>query len=300
MALPLLVLLAGLATFLVRRASEGSVTTAGATLAWTPSVAVRVPRRWPAIRDLSRAEARSLFRHPLAYGGAAIALLTTGLGGTTDGVRAYFELTGAGASGLYLPTLLFLAAHLTATRARRAGTEEVFDTAATSNVDRTLASCLAGVRVAVAVLGGVLLAALYYRIAGADLPTWPGPFELLILPLSVLGAVTLGTMVGRWLPWRGVGPPFLVLLIAVTGLLVGDMGPRAPLFASYTELVSWEETGHVTIPLHLSAAHAMYLLGLDAMAVVGAVLRDSRTRVWWVLGFVAVAFTAAMGAWQVS
>ena len=300
MALPLFVLVATVVLVLVRRSSAGTIATAGATLAWTPTLVVRVPRRWPAVRDLARVEARTLFRHPLLFAGGALALLSIGIGGTSDGARAYFELTGAGASGLYLPPLLFLAAHLDATRARRARTEEMLDTAATTIVDRTLASCLAGGYVAVAVFAAVVAAAVGYRIAGVDLPHDPGSFELLLLPMSALGAVTLGTMVGRWLPWRGVGVPFLILLIVVTGLLVGDAGPGAPLFASYTELVHWEETGHVSIPAHIPAAHALYLLGLDAMAVVGAVLRDSRTRAWWAIGFGAVAFTAAMGAWQVS
>ena len=292
----LLVLLGVLA---VRRRTAGSVALAGVPVAWTPTVVVRAPRRWPVVRDLGRVEARKLVGHPMVVFGGLIALLSTGVGAFEPGPQAYFELTGSGGIGLYVPPLVFLATHLNVTRARRAGTGEVLASTATTPVDRTLAFCFAGVYVAAGVLAFVVVGTAFYAVVGTDMPRTPGPFELLLLPASVLGAVTLGTMVGRWLPWRGVGPAALVVLVAATLWITGSAVDQ-PLFVSFVDLVDWEATGHVDIAVHVPAAHALYLFGLDAMAVVGAVLHDTRTRVWWVLGFAAVVWTAAMGAWQVS
>ena len=297
MPMLVLVLLIAWVVNLVNRRAPRTVAAVGATVPWTPTSVVRVPSSWPAIRALGRVEARQLRRHPLVVAGLLLAMLGTGLGPATDSAQAFFELTGSGGSGLYLPPLLFLGAHLDATRARRAGTQDLLAATPSSAVDRTLGSCLAGVVVAGAVFVIVLLGLALYQVTGTDLPRSPGVFELLLLPLSSFGAVALGTMAGRWAPWRGAGPPLLVLLVAGS-IAISGISDSSGLFLSYVDLVPWEATEDPAIAAHVPVAHAGYLLGLDAMAVVGAVLRDRRTRLWWALGFLAVAWTAAMGLWQ--
>ncbi|HWL35666.1 MAG TPA: hypothetical protein VNQ77_05680 [Frankiaceae bacterium] len=301
MVIPLAVMLVALVVTLRQRSLAGTVGTPAPALPWTPTSVTRDPSRWRVVRTLGLVEARKLAKHPVAACGVVLALLAVGFSTGIDGTQAYSELTGAGAAGLYLPLMVFLAAHLNVTRARRAGAEDLLGAAPPGQVDRTLAACFAGVVAAGAVLAGVLVAYAYFGATGTDMIRRPGPFELLPLPLSVLGAATLGTMIGRWLPWRGVGPPVLVLLVGVSIALAAD-GPDdiGPLFVPFVDFVGSEEGTRVALPLHVPAAHALYLLGLDAMAVVGAVLRHRRTALWWGLGAAAVLWTAAMGAWQVS
>jgi hypothetical protein len=298
--LPLVVLLA-LVWLYQRRAVTGTVGAPDAVVAWAPATVVRDRSRWRVIRTLGLVEARRLARHPVVLAGTALAVMAFGLSPGAEDAQSYFELTGSGSAGLYLPPLVFLAAHLDATRSRRAGTGDLLDAAATDQVVRTLAACFAGVVAAGGVLLLVLAGYAWYRATGRVLPRWPGPFELVLLPLSVLGATALGTMAGRWLPWRGAGPPVLLVLVAVTVLLAADQHDTAPYFASFADLIDWEARpgSDIALPVHASA-HAAYVLGLDAMAVVGAVLRDRRTRLWWGIGAAAVLWTAAMGVWQVS
>lgn len=299
--LPIVVVLA-LFWLYQRRAVAGTVGMPGPAVAWTPTTVRRDDSRWLVIRTLGLVEARRLARHPVVLAGIVLAVMAFGFSPGAEDAQSYFELTGSGSVGLYLPPLVFLATHLNVTRARRAGAEELLSAAPPGHVERTLAFCFAGVVAAFAVLGLVLLGYVWYRATGREMPRWPGPFELLLLPLGVLGATALGTMAGRWLPWRGAGPPVLLVLVAATVWLAADQHDTAPYFASFVDLIDWESKSGagIDLPVHRVAGHAAYVLGLDAMAVVGAVLRDRRTRLWWGLGAAAVLWTAAMGAWQVS
>jgi hypothetical protein len=295
----LVLLVVWLVVLVVQRAGAGAVTTAGVPVPWTPTVVRRVPRAWPAVRALGLVEGRRLLTHPLVLAGAGLGVFATGFG--EDSTARYLELTGAGRSALYLPMLVLFAAHLNATRARRADADDLVGAAALSPAGRTLASCLAGALTAGVVLVALLVALLAYRVLGVEPVRWPGPFELLALPLSLLGAATLGTMLARWLPWRGILPPVLVLLVGVSIALDSDKGEQMRLFGCFVNLIDSDGPRLLTsLPLHLTAGHAGYLAGLAAMATVGAVLRDTRSRAWWALGAAAVLWTAAMGVWQVS
>ena len=299
MIVPLLVVVAAVLIRMLLRRNDGRLATAGEVASYTPTVVVRVPRNWPTIRALGTGEVRRLFSHPLVLIGVALGILSVGLS-PGDEAEAYYSLTGNGAAGLYLPTMTFLAATLIAARARRNHTTDLLASTPANNVDRTLALAVTGVLAAVAVLAGLLLAYAAYRVFGVEIRRNPGPLELLPLPLTVLGSVTLGSMIGRWLPFRGAGPLVLFGLVTLSTYLTGDTGhPSTQYFATFVEFQP-SDGGNVAVPFHLIAGHDLYLLGLDAMAVIGAVLHDSRSLRWWVAGFCAVVFTAAMGAWQIS
>jgi hypothetical protein len=261
---------------------------------WAPTRVRVLPDRARAVRTLALAEARRLTLHPTIAIGFALGLLFTGVGsfGNEDGYNRYIELTGGGGSGLYLPPLVFFAAGLCASRARRSRASDVFDATAATPFDRTLAQCLAALGPALTAFALVLLSLAVYTVVGAELPATPTVWELLALPLSVLGAGTLGVMVSRWLPFRGA--PLLVLVgIASVSIALGE---DYPMLISYTEFPDWQPDETYVMVANPVVAHALYLLGLDVMAAIGALLAHrTRLRLLLWLGAVATAATVAAG-----
>ncbi|HVE62416.1 MAG TPA: hypothetical protein VNB94_01250 [Mycobacteriales bacterium] len=255
-----------------------------------------VPGRssWPVIVRLAWAEARWLLRHPLTLAGLCFVGFALFVNSNASGGSAFTDLTGGGAPGLWLPPVVFFAANLGATRSRRDGVDELHGAAPVARAARTAALCGAGLPLATAALGLVVAVSTYRGLVGQPRSIVPTPAELLLLPLSVLGAVTLGVMVARWLPWRAAPVGVFIALVAVSIALSDG---ASSWWGSYVELVEWKDHELTDIRMAGSAAwHAAYLLGLSTMAVIGALLRDlSHRRSLWCLGAVVTLLTAGAG-----
>ena len=263
--------------------------------AWAPT-RVRVSTDRPrAVAVLALAETRRLLRHPVLIAGLLGGLLLAGVGvASDDSYTRYVELTGGGGASLYGPPMVFIAANLCASRTRRSGAGEVFDATVASPFDRTLAQCLAALGPALAALALELLMWGWFAATGAALPATPPVWALLALPLAVLGAGTLGVMVARWLPFRGAPVVVLVPLVFVSAWASGT----APYLVTLVDAGDWgandEYVGLVRgVPW---GAHAAYVLGLDVMAAIGALLaHQGRRRLLLALGAVATLGTIAAG-----
>jgi hypothetical protein len=170
--------------------------------------------------------------------------------------------------------LVFFAANLTATRARRSRSEELLEPLPGDAQGRTLGLCLGALAPALLVQVTVLLA--YAYTAATDL--WvqdPTLAHLVQGPVTVLGGALLGIMVARWAPYTGVAVVVMVAMIAFD-VWVANRPHLAPLgtymnWASYGSGEGWY--GFEPGDAHW---HVTYLALLCAMALTGALLRSSR------------------------
>jgi hypothetical protein len=261
---------------------------------WSRAVARPVPDRARAIALLARREARYVLTHPSILVGLLLAVVFVGsAASTSDASERYLIVTGSSAPGLYLPTLTFFAANLCASRPRRARAGELFDATPASAADRTLAQCLAALGPVLVAVGIVAVAFAAFAVTEPALPATPPLWALFSLPLAVLGAGTLGVMVARWLPFRGAALAVMVALVLATAYLSAAHPMLSPVgdFLDYTD----DET-YVLVP-RPAGLHAAYLLGLDTMALIGALLAHAgRRRLLLGLGAVATGVTAWAGA----
>lgn len=295
---PLLVGLLVLVLLRVRDARlAGMPDAVGAPTAFAPTRVLVSSSRARAITVLALTESRRLLLHPVLLVGGLLSTMAMGVSaGGDDLYTRYVELTGGGVTALYIPLLTFVAAGLCASRSRRARAGEVLDATAATPFDRTLAQCLAALGPAVVSFVLVLVALGIFVATGTELPRTPPLSELLTMPVAVLGAGTLGVMVARWLPFRGAPLLVVVALVSVSIALSEDFG----MLITYVEYAEWgEEEVYVGLESLPSAAHGLYVLGLDAMAVIGALLvHPGRRRLLLALGAVATAGTvvAALAA----
>lgn len=269
----------------------------GAPMAFAPTRVVVSPSRARAVAALAVTESRRLLTHPVLLVGGLLSVLVMGVSTSGDDpFTRYIELTGSGGTALYVPLLAFVAAGLCASRTRRARAGEVLDATAATPFERTLAQCLAAIGPALASFVLILAALGLFVVADAELPRTPPVWELLTMPLAILGAGTLGVMVSRWLPFRGA--PLLVVAALVTVSIA--LSEDYPLLITFVEYAEWGENDtYVALQSLPSAAHGLYIIGLDVMAAIGALLvhRDHR-RPLLALGAVATAGTivAALAA----
>ena len=288
-------LVVGLAVFVLVRLRDarlaGLPDAVGVPVAFTPTRVTVSSSRARAVTALALAESRRLLTHPVLLVGGLLSVLVMGVSTPSDDPFArYVELTGGGGTGLYVPLVVFVAAGLCASRSRRARAGEVLDATAATPFDRTLAQCLAAAGPAVASFVLILAALGRFVVTGAELPATPPVWELLTMPLAILGAGTLGVMVSRWLPFRGAPVLAVTALISVSIALSGDFD----MLITYVEYAEWgdddEYVGLASLP---SAAHGLYIIGLDVMAAIGALLvHAGHRRLLLALGAVATAGTA--------
>ena len=294
MIIPLaLLLLSGLVVVAVPRVFAAvhrpATAVAGPAVPWRPTAVVVRRSTRASLLSLGWVEGRRMLTHPIALTGFLLMLVVTGFVRPGGRHEAFVQLTGGGPAGMYLPTLVFFAANLTATRTRRSRATELLGAAPTDQERRTAALCVGALVPATAALAYVLLSLAVYRAGDVYVAHSPAVAELMLLPLSVLGAGTLGVMVARWAPWRGVP---IVVFVGLVALTLYAHQEHSGWYGSYLDLIEWESLERLP---GSAAWHAAYLLGLDTMAAVGAVLRDTSRR-REVLAVGAVVTLATIGA----
>lgn len=215
-----------------------------------------------AVLRLARAEGRRVVLHP-----AFLALL-----GMFAVVGVNGVLLGEALDRYYLP-LVFFAANLIASSARRSGTEELLAAAPVSGQARTAAVCLAVL--APTVLAGVAAAALYtVTYGGTDLEKALTIAELLAVPACALGGGLLGVAVARWLPWPGAPLAVMVALVAWSG--AAQEKANWIWTSPWTTAHGWLD--HPAVLDGSQAWHAVYLAGLAMSAGFAALLRHRSHR----------------------
>ncbi len=260
------------------------------------TIAAALPAHVPAravVPSLAAAESRRLLRHPVMLGGFALWLSITVdafVRGDIFVVQAS-ELLNSLAFFPGIPALV--AAHMVATRDRRAGTLDILGTTPARTEERVRALCLAALAPATLalVLNALQFAALLATDSFGETPT---VWHVLQAPLAVLGACLLGTMVGVWAP-SPVAPVVTVVVMIGVHLAVAEHNP-AQLFAPVMFWADWGPwDGSVWFGWHPGspAGHVVYVAGLCGMAATAAVVRVAeRRRTVVVLGLLAVAVTA--------
>lgn len=245
---------------------------------------------------LAVVEARRLVRHPVMVGGFAVWIaiaLDTVIRGTHV-VGVYETVTGALSFWPGVPAIV--AAHMVATRDRRAGSLDLLDTLPGRAQERVRALCLAAL--APALLGLVLNVALAgWLLADGAFAQAPGVWHVLQGPLTVLGACLLGIMLGVWAP-NLLAPVLTLVALVVFNLAVSERDPER-LFGPAMFWVDWgPHDGTVWVGLHDGSpfGHVLYLLGLCGLAAAAAMLRVSRERRVWAFAWLALGLTV-LGGW---
>ncbi|HEV2068447.1 MAG TPA: hypothetical protein VGR26_01490 [Acidimicrobiales bacterium] len=248
------------------------------------------PSEWRVARAVGRVEARHLLTVALVPA-ALGALMSVGYGGDLIDLRSVSF--NAAFNLLLLAAVTLVASHRAVTRARRDGSEELLGATPAPARARTaghLLAVLAPTALGAAVTG-FSSAALFRQTATVGDPVLS---ELAVGPVLVAGAGCLGVLLAR--VWPQPFTPYLACL----AIAVAELGVNTPVFADsgLRWLVFWVEgTLWWLLPRH-SGPHLAYLLGLVAMAVVGALARHGVTRRLAAAAVVAVAVTVVAAGVQ--
>jgi hypothetical protein len=193
-----------------------------------------------------------------------------------------------------------IAANRCASRDRRAGSSPVVDVCPASIRARTAGSMLAvlGPAGVAVVLGGVVPA--LHVLLGIGTLRWPTLAEAAVQPVSVLGAGLVGVLAARWLPCAGSAT--LALAAVATWSAIGSLSPLVGEiwreFAPFTEMTRGETPNAIegyfpgSVPWRVG-----YLLSLDTMATVGALLATPGPKRVLLLCGAAAVTTAAVTGW---
>ncbi len=193
---------------------------------------------------------------------------------------------------LLLAATTLVVSHRAVTRSRRDGSEELLSTTPAPPRARTAGHLLAVLApTAMSALAGLVLAWSMTQTVtvGSFVPS-----ELAVGPLLVAGAGCLGVLLARMWPQRFT-PYLACVAIAAMELSVNNpllVGSGARWLAFWVEGSLWW-----LLPRH-STAHLVYLLGLIAMATVGALLRHGLTRRLVTVAVASIAVTAGAAAAQ--
>lgn len=228
-------------------------------------------------------EGLRIVRHPVALIGFALMVVVTALEHDVS-ERATFELLTTGPTYFY-GVLTFFAAHLVASRDRRAHTGELLRATPSEPTTRVAGLCLAALGPAAACTAFVATGDWLLRARGGyGYLAEPTVWHLAGGPLTVLGAALLGVMVARLTSVPGAPLLVMVAMIALhVWLGNADMIRYQPL-GTYVGWAAWGNGSDWAGLIPGSAFwHDVYLLGLCSMAACGAFLREAR-RTWLVLG----------------
>lgn len=242
----------------------------------TSALLEAAPRALPVPVALGLLEGRRIVLHPLALAGLA---LTTGMAVVEagDGPRAAFDLVVAGPPYFY-GLLVFFAAHLVASRDRRAHSGELLAGLPRGGPDRVAGLCLAALAPA-AVCTVLVLVVHGLNDARGLYAVPPSGWFLSHAVLGVLGGALLGVMTGRLSRVPGTALLVMVVMVVVDAWLGGrseDLGPLATVIfwaVWHDDLSRWNG-------VHPGSEvwHAAYLAALCAMAAAGSFLREASVR----------------------
>jgi hypothetical protein len=244
------------------------------TVAATGPIAVGAPT----VLRLAVDEARRLLRHPVMLIGFGLWVAVT--------IDSFLhEIKVVQASEMIDATLSFfpgvpavLAAHLVATRDRRAGTLDLLATTPARAEERVRALCLAPLAPALValLLNTAVFAVLRHN---GEFAVTPPMWHVVQAPLTVLGGGLLGMMVGVWAP-TPVAP--VLAIVGMVGLHVAVAEKvTAQLFAPLVQWASWGiYDGSVWVGWFpgSSAWHVVYVVGLCGLAAGAALLRVAERR----------------------
>jgi hypothetical protein len=270
---------------------------------------------WRAVVALGLREGRRMLLSPVLLLLLAFVVLMGGV--ETVAEQALSMPTARGAydaitffTALYLGLLVYMAAHLVTSSARRAGAEPQLAASALSSRQRSVGLCLgvlfgpgglALVLMTAAALLGNSLVATNADGFGPDEPPMDVVF-LVQLGLLLVGGGLFGVMWATWLRFPGSLPiGFLVLVFGTVWLANPDRQPLYtwPWFGPYITVPSWFDEPWTAYGSH--HWHTAYLVGLCALALCGTMLREPERRGRWlgISAAVAVA-TGVVGALQLS
>lgn len=256
-------------------------------------------------RHLGASEIVRLTTHPLVVVGvvASLAWAATPAGRESPYINqapgtpynVYLGLTIL-PSFLLGPLTLF-AANLLASRERRAATTEILAPAPTPARTQTLGLLIAplGPAALAAVIAAAQVAG--FRAFGLTPSRWPTIAELAIHPAMVLGGGMLGVAVARWLPIPGAAAITMLLLVGTypAGAAFGRDSWMS--FAPLMDLAATEDFQHITYFPGSVAWHVAYLLCLDAMAAIAALLATPGPRRALLAAGAGTALAAAAAGW---
>lgn len=187
----------------------------------------------------------------------------------------------AGAMELYpiyvhpLAGLVVLAAHRARTRSRRDGTQELFDTCATSQATRTMGHLLTSWFPAViaVVFLAAMTALLSKNVTSSDAVGGRQIAALLGAALLCVGATALGVALARWAPWM-LAPIVAVIAIGFSSTRLATAGNRRtePIRQLSTWLNDPDKYLRFTAPHWV--AHHLWMLALVGLVAVVAIARD--------------------------
>ena len=193
---------------------------------------------------------------------------------------------------LLLAATTLVVSHRAVTRSRRDGSEDLLNTTPAPARARTAGHLLAVLApTTMSALVGLVLA--WYMTQTVTVGSFV-PAELAVGPLLVAGAGCLGVLLARMWPQRFT-PYLACVAIAAMELSVNNpwlAGSGARWLAFWVEGSLWW-----LLPRH-STAHLVYLLGLIAMAAVGALLRHGLTTRLVIVAVASITVTAGAAAAQ--
>lgn len=234
----------------------------------------------PAPVVLGLAEGRRILLHPVSVL-SVLVMVGVVLDQRTDGPREAFELLSS------MPTWFqgvatYFAAHLVATRDRRASSGELLAALPVTAVGRTWAMVVAAL--VPAGCCAAFVAAVHALNTSQDLyAVPPDVWHLAQAPLTVLGAALLGLMVARCTAVPGVALLVMVAMVLADAWLNARPLTLQPL-GTFVAWPVWGDPGQGWTGMNPGspAWHVAYLASLCTMAGAGAFLRVAR-RTWLVL-----------------
>ena len=229
-------------------------------------------------------EGRRMVLHPIAVVGFSLMTVLVLVVGD-NGSRDAFEVVSTGPTFFY-GVFTYFAAHLVASRDRRAHSGELL--AATPSVRSTRVAGLCLGALVPTALCTAFVAAVHLLNGGRDLyVVAPDVWHLAQAPLTVLGGALLGVMVARWTSIPGLALLVMVGMVAFN-IWINEHDAQVQPLGTYVSWATWApHPDWAGMEPGSPAWHAVYLLALCALAACGSFLRETE-RPWRVLALGAV------------
>ena len=236
----------------------------------------RVARGRSPVWALGQAEGRKLVQHPVFVTGALASVVAFVISTRDQAPVLQRDDIVVGGALLPLAAATFLVANLLTLRSRRLGTDELFESTATTVRARTAAHLLS-VSWAMATASLLVLGAMLPLIALGSVGK-PSATELATGPFIVGASGILGVFLARWLPSPAGGPIGLVVLAAVEIWLNVTWTGGQVVLSRARWLAPWVSISNLGDPprelvVRPLTWHLAYLLGIAVLAAALALMR---------------------------